>query len=86
VFDHHLTKDIEKDGNCIYCSEKLDSTKWTSKFSSRNHYKCVICKCGKQNCVEVGFIGTGHDGWSDLEKKVEKSSNVKIVNEDVRIL
>ena len=86
MVDHHLIKEIEKEGSCIYCSNKLDRDKWFSRFSASQHYKCVVCKCGKTNCVDPGFIGTGHDSWSGLEKKVAKSSNVKIIEKNVRII
>lgn len=83
---HHMITDIEKEGNCIYCSNKLDEKKWFSKFSESKHYKCIICTCGKSNCVEAGFIGTGHDNWSGLEKKIVNSGNVKIIEKNLRIL
>ena len=81
-----MVKDIEKDGSCIYCSNKLDKKKWFSKFSASAHYKCVSCTCGKLNCVEAGYIGTGHDSWSGLEEKVAKSDKIKIVKKELRIL
>ncbi len=84
--DIHLIRDIARDGNCIYCNEKLDSTQWASVFSQVLHYKCVLCRCGKENCLKVGFIGTGHDSWGGLEKKVAKGSSIKIVDKNVRIL
>ncbi|MAG15541.1 hypothetical protein CMO88_00615 [Candidatus Woesearchaeota archaeon] len=83
--DHHLIKNVERGGSCIYCSEKLDD-KWESSFSARKHYKCVVCKCGKSNCIEADFMGTGHDNWSELEKKVSKNSSVRIIEKNVRIL
>ena len=86
MIDHHLIKSIEKDGNCIYCSEELDADEWKSSFASQSHYKCIVCSCGKKNCVRVGFIGTGHDTWSGLEKKIEKSDSIKIVEKNVRTL
>ena len=86
VIDHHLVREIDRDGNCIYCSEKIDRSEWRSEFSSRKHYKCVTCSCGKSNCVEVEFIGTGHDNWSGLENKIVKNDNVKVVESTVRVL
>ena len=82
--DHHLIKEIEKEGQCVYCNAKLEGT-WDSSFESRSHYKCIICKCGKENCVDIHISGTGHDSWSGLEKEVQKS-NVKIVEKNVRIV
>ena len=85
MIDHHLIKRIEKEGNCIYCSEKLPDT-WESSFASQSHYKCVVCTCGKNNCVRVNFQGTGHDTWSGLEKKIEKSDSIKPVEKNIRVL
>ena len=84
--DHHMIRKVEKEGQCIYCNETLDAQKWESEFAPRNHYKCVICKCGKENCVKVDFVGTGHDNWSGLEKKVKASRHVKIIESSTKIL
>lgn len=69
---------------CIYCSKPLKG-EWFSDFASETHYKCIICSCGRENCTDVDFIGTGHDKLSGLEKKVEKSS-IKVVENSVTIL
>lgn len=82
----HLIRNIEHDGICIYCGEPLDSEKWSSVFAQVNHYKCVLCKCGKENCVKVDFIGSGHDSWSGLEERIAKSAVIKVIKKDVRIL
>ncbi len=82
----HLIREIRRDGSCIYCNEKLQAENWSSVFAQIQHYKCVLCKCGKENCVKVDFGGTGHDSWSGLEEKIAKNSSVKVVNKDVRIL
>lgn len=82
----HLIRNIERDGSCIYCSERLPSEKWDSFFAQVQHYKCVLCKCGKDNCVRVDFIGSGHDSWSGLEDKVTRSTSIKVIKKDVRIL
>ena len=57
----------------MYCSSEL-SGKWVSGFSGPRHYKCTVCACGRENYVDAGFIGTGHDGWGGLEKKVSEAS------------
>jgi len=84
--DPHWIRSTERDGSCMYCSKKLNKEKWTSSFSSGSHYKCVVCSCGKTNCVSMNFIGTGHDSWSGLEKKVVKSGSVTVLEKNVRIL
>ena len=84
MIDHHMIKAVERGGNCVYCNETLESGKWQSEFTPGSHYKCVVCKCGKENCIKVSYIGTGHDSWSGLEKKV--SSSVKIVESSIKIL
>ncbi len=82
----HLIRNIERDGSCIYCSEKLEPEKWGSVFAQVQHYKCVLCRCGRENCVRVDFIGSGHDSWSGLEKKVAKGSSIKVIGKSVKIL
>ena len=84
MVDHHLIKKSDIGGTCVYCNKALDAN-WVSSFSSETHYKCIVCTCGKANCTDVSFIGTGHDSWSELEKKVVKSS-VKIIEKSVKIL
>ena len=83
--DHHLVKRTDIGGSCIYCGQKLEGS-WKSEFSSETHYKCILCKCGKANCTEVSFMGTGHDSWSGLEKRVTSSTRVKTVERSVKIL
>lgn len=82
----HIIRRIERDGSCIYCNEKLDSGKWKSVFSQIQHYKCVLCSCGRENNVKVDFIGTGHDAWSGLEEKVAQNSSIKVIEKNVMIL
>ncbi len=82
----HLIRNIERDGSCIYCNEKLPPEKWGSVFAQVQHYKCVLCRCGKENCVKMDFIGSGHDSWSGLEERIAKSASVKVIKKDVRIL
>ncbi|MBI2663935.1 hypothetical protein HYX10_01180 [Candidatus Woesearchaeota archaeon] len=84
--DHHFTKKIVKGGSCIYCSKELEAGKWESSFSPRRHYKCIVCSCGKTNCLNVNFIGSGHDSFSGLEEKVAKSSSIKVVEKNLRFL
>lgn len=83
--DPHIIRKVERNGSCIYCNESLENSKWTSDFAQGVHYKCVICTCGKQNCARVNFIGSGHDKWSGLEKKVVKS-NTKVEESKIRML
>ena len=82
----HLIKHIEREGTCIYCGEPFDRKKWQSVFAQVNHYKCITCRCGKENCITVDFIGTGHDSWSGLEEKIAKNTSVKVVQKEIRIL
>lgn len=82
----HLIRTVERNGSCIYCNEQLDSEKWSSVFAQIHHYKCVLCKCGKENCVKVDFAGTGHDSWSGLERKIAGNSSISIIEKKVRIL
>lgn len=83
--DLHLIKEVELGGQCLYCSKPLKG-EWFSEFSSETHYKCTLCSCGRENCVEVDFMGTGHDSWSGLEEKVARSSSVKVIERNMRIL
>lgn len=83
--DHHLVRRAEKGGSCIYCSRQLEDA-WISEFFAAAHYKCVLCTCGKQNCVKVDYIGTGHDAWSGLETKIKGNSKIIAIENKTRIL
>lgn len=85
MFDHHLVKNVAPGSACIYCNDTLQG-EWQSDFSGVKHYKCTICSCGKENCVNVDFSGTGHDGWSELEKKVSQTGSVRVIKKNIRIL
>ncbi|MCP3684909.1 MAG: hypothetical protein GY861_19785 [bacterium] len=53
----------------MYCGRTIDRDKWKSEFISELHYKTMECECGKKNKIIVHFHGSGHDNWSELEKK-----------------
>ena len=73
---HHLIKSAYSSKTCIYCANKLDPDDWKSGFDMELHYKEVVCKCGKKNIIKVKFHGSGHDGWSKLEKKVNGETKI----------
>jgi hypothetical protein len=84
--DHHLIRAVERGGWCIYCDKKLDDTAWKSSFTPGSHYKCIVCSCGKTNCMEVFYIGTGHDGMSGLEQKISGKGRIIPLENTTKIL
>lgn len=65
---HHLIKETVE---CIYCNKSNKEKEWFSEWNREHHYKCFVCSnCGKKNHIRVNFHGSGHDNWSDLERKI----------------
>jgi len=60
-----LVSEDDMVGSCVYCGRPLKG--WKSEFLTNTHYKTCSCECGKESCVKVDFLGSGHDGWEESE-------------------
>lgn len=83
----HLVKEEDQKENCGYCSTPVDS-EWKSVHIGDKHYKSTICtKCGKDIMIKVGFLGSGHDSWSEkkkpkkpIDEHIKEVETIKIVD------
>lgn len=70
---HHVFSEKHGKHCCIYCGQKLDMNEWHSELFAEKHYKVIKCdKCRKKSRLKMMFMGSGHDNWSGLEKRVMK--------------
>lgn len=70
---HHILREAEGKLYCLYCGQKHEMREWRSEIIGDKHYKTIKCrKCRKKSCIKVKFMGSGHDDWGKLEKKVMK--------------
>ena len=65
---HLITEEHLKD-KCVYCNSELAD--WCSEFHMNKHYKTARCRCGKKIRISVDFLGSGHDNWDTIEKRVD---------------
>lgn len=78
---HHLVREPDFVKQCPYCNREAKPThmhKWRSEFHWGIHYKTLVCNCGKELRVKVGFHGSGHDSWNK-KKKESLDDKVKVI-------
>lgn len=67
---------------CSRCKKELKKEDFKSIFEGELHYKTTKCSCGKENTIQVMFLGSGGDDWEghiergraeveSIEKKVQ---------------
>lgn len=79
----HSFSDHLKEGNCEYCSNKLDVSKscseWDDMHHEDHHYHGISCdSCGKKNWTKVDMC-SGHE--SIFEQKPTVDSILRKVQE-----
>jgi hypothetical protein len=68
---HHLISEADQRHSCPYCGKSVAALHWKSLFDFDNsHYKEFNCSCGRRMTIKVGFVGSGHDSWNSIEKKI----------------
>lgn len=84
VNSHHIISEDNLSKNCPYCGRGVTLRHWRSVFNECNkHYKECTCKCGHKVTVNVPFMGSGDDSWSEnLDSRIEDAEDNEKSEED----
>ncbi len=86
---HHLVKESDVEGKCLYCSRELEDKDWHANHCPAINYKELTCKCGRNHVIKIDFLNQKHCEWVKEEvmnrKEIREANKItnKVKLEDV---
>lgn len=59
----HISRKMEQQDICPYCSNKIDHNQWESEFVSDEYYLTLKCDCGKKLMMKMDHIYFNSSNW-----------------------
>ncbi len=59
----HISRKMEQQVICPYCSNKINPTHWDSEFVSDGYYITLKCDCGKKLMMKLDHICFNSSNW-----------------------